>query len=48
MKKEGTDFGETLKILADKAGVSLEKKKESVESKLTDRLYQINEVAAEY
>jgi DNA primase len=48
MKKEGTDFGETLKTLADKAGVSLERKKETVESKSTDRLYQINEAAAQY
>ena len=48
MKKEGTDFGETLRILADKAGVSLERKKGAVESKLTDRFYQINETAAQY
>ena len=48
MKKEGTDFGETLKRLADKAGISLERKKEAIESKLTDRLYQINETAAQY
>ena len=48
MKKEGTDFGETLKTLADKAGVSLERKKEAVESKSIDRLYQINETAAQY
>ena len=48
MKKEGADFGETLKMLADKAGVSLERKKETVESKLTDRFYQINEAAAQY
>jgi len=48
MKKEGADFGETLKMLADKAGVSLERKKETVESKLTDRFYQINETAAQY
>jgi DNA primase len=48
MKKEGTDFGETLKTLADKAGVSLERKKEAVESKSIDRLYQINEAALQY
>jgi DNA primase len=48
MKKEGTDFGETLKTLADKAGVSLERKKEAVESKSIDRHYQINETAAQY
>jgi DNA primase len=48
MKKEGIDFGETLKTLADKAGVSLERKKEAIEGKSTDRLYQINEAAAQY
>lgn len=48
MKKEGLDFGETLKLLANKAGVSLERKKETIESKLTERLYQINEAAAQY
>jgi DNA primase len=48
MKKEGTDFGETLKTLADKAGVSLERKKEAIEGKSTERLYQINEAAAQY
>lgn len=48
MKKEGRDFGETLKLLADKAGISLERKKDALESKLTDRLYQINEAAAQY
>jgi len=48
MKKEGTDFGETLKTLADKAGVSLERKKDTIESKSIDRLYQINEAAAQY
>jgi len=48
MKKEGTDFGETLKTLADKAGVSLERKKEAIESKSIDRLYQINETTAQY
>jgi DNA primase len=48
MKKEGIDFGETLKLLADKAGVSLERKRDVIETKLTDRLYQINEAAVQY
>lgn len=48
MKKEGLDFGETLKLLANRAGISLERKKEPVESKVTDRFYQINEAAAQY
>jgi DNA primase len=48
MKKEGRDFSETLKLLADRAGVSLERKKDALDSKLTDRLYQTNEAAAQY
>ncbi len=48
MKKEGVDFGEALKMLAERAGVSLARRKETSEDKLTDRLYQINEAAAQY
>jgi len=48
MKKEGVDFGEALKMLAERAGVSLARRKEPVEDKLTDRLYQMNEAAAQY
>lgn len=49
MKKEGFDFGEALKTLADRAGVTLpEKKTRSPEDTLSPRLYQINENAAQY
>ena len=48
MKKEGVDFSEALRILADKAGVSLDRNKEVAEVKLTDRLHQVNEAAAQY
>jgi DNA primase len=49
MKKEGIDFGEALKILAERAGVTLvSKQKERAEDKEAERLYQINEAAAQY
>jgi len=49
MKKEGIDFGEALKMLADSAGVTLvSKQKERAEDKEAERLYQINEAAAQY
>jgi DNA primase len=48
MKKEGMDFNEALKILADKAGVSLVRKKKSDEGKLSERLYLLNEEAAKF
>ena len=49
MKKEGLDFGATLKLLADKAGVKLESRpKEMAREDGLDRLYEINEAAAAY
>ena len=48
MKKEGGDFNDALMMLAEKAGISLDRKKNVAEVKLTDRLYQVNEAAAEY
>ncbi len=48
MKKEGVDFGEALKMLAERAGVTLVRRKETAEDKLGDRLYQANEAAAQY
>ena len=49
MKKEGIDFGEALRQLAQRAGVTLPSKFEpKAESKEKQRLYQINEAAAQY
>ncbi|MEE8471299.1 MAG: DNA primase [Dehalococcoidia bacterium] len=47
MKKESVDFSEALKMLAEKAGISLIRKKEPAEDKATDRLYRMNEAAAQ-
>ena len=48
MKKEGLDFSEALKMLAERAGVSLERKRPVSEDKYTNRLLQLNEEAAQY
>ena len=51
MKKEGMDFGQTLRLLAEKAGVSLadsSSPQKEAEERQKERLFQINEVAAEY
>jgi DNA primase len=48
MKKEDIDFTEALKLLADRAGVSLKRRKEPAEDRVTEKLYQINETAAKY
>ncbi|MFA4836435.1 MAG: DNA primase, partial [Dehalococcoidia bacterium] len=49
MKKEGVDFGEALKVLAQRAGVSLPDKgpKIHIDDRLP-RLYQINDLAAKH
>lgn len=48
MKKEGVDFGEALRILAEKSGVPLTDKRDSAKEEATDRLKRINEAAAQY
>lgn len=49
MKKEGLDFSETLKLLADKAGIALPTRIEAGPKKdEKDRLFQVNEAAAGY
>lgn len=49
IKKEGVEFGEALRILAQRAGVTLvSKQKEKREDKEAERLYQLNEAAAQY
>jgi len=49
MKKEGLDFGETLRLLADKAGISIPSHIEQGPRKdEKEKLYQVNEAAAQY
>jgi len=49
MKKEGIDFGEALRLMAEKTGISLPSRFEpSTRSDEKERLYQINEAAAQY
>ncbi len=49
MKKENIDFGEALRLLAERAGVSLPSRAESTARKdEKEKLYQINEAAARY
>lgn len=49
MKKEGVDFGEALRLLAEKTGVPLTPRKQGEkEEKEKEALYLANEVAAQY
>ncbi len=49
MKKEGIDFGDALRLLADKAGVTISSGFETeAKGKEKERLYQINQAAAQY
>lgn len=51
MKKEGLDFGQALRLLAEKANIRLEYKSAQTakeEQQQHDHLYKLNEVAAEY
>lgn len=48
MKREGIDFGEALKMLAERAGVQLKQRREPVREAAAERLYRANDTAAEY
>jgi DNA primase len=50
MKKEGVDFGQALRLLAERGGIILSPREVSskVEDEKRDKLFQINEVATEY
>lgn len=49
MKKQGIDFGEALRLLAQKAGVTIPSRLEpEAEGREKTRLYQVNEAAAQY
>jgi DNA primase len=50
MRRENMEFGEALRLLAQRAGVSLEPlhEGEEAETRLKERLYKLNALAAEY
>jgi len=48
MKKEGVDFGEALRILAQKAGVALSPPERSEAQQQSQKLKELNEAAAQY
>ncbi len=49
MKKEGLDFGDALRLLAEKTGVALPSRaKSEAEDKARDKILQINQAAAQY
>ena len=48
MKREGIEFGDALRLLAEKAGVRLEDRREPEEDEHRQRLLQANEAAAGY
>ena len=50
MKKEGVDFGQALRLLAQRSGVTLGPREapSKAEDEKKERLFQINEAAAEY
>lgn len=50
MRRENMEFGEALRLLAQKAGVTLEAQREgeAAESRQRDRVHKVNQLAAEY
>ena len=50
MKKEGIDFGQALRLLAQRGGITLSSREapSKAEDEKKERLFQINEAAAEY
>ncbi len=49
MKKQGIDFGDTLRLLAEKAGVTISTRfEQDIGRDERERLYQINEAATQY
>jgi DNA primase len=49
MKKQGIEFGEALRLLAERAGVTIPSRVEpDTKRELKERLYQANEAAAQY
>jgi DNA primase len=50
MRRENMEFGEALRVLAERAGVQLQPRSEAAEAagKLKDRIEQINALAAQY
>ena len=48
MKHEGVDFGEALRLLAERAGVSLAERRDPQDDERHQRLLQANEAAANY
>ena len=49
MKKDGLDFGEALRLLAERAGVTIPSRaKQAADKEKNERLYQANKAAAQY
>ena len=49
MKKDGLDFGEALRLLAERAGVTIPSRtRQTADKEKNERLYQANEASAQY